>query len=259
MASNLLYSKAGFKYLILLRWPARCWDYRHTVPHGHFLIFETQLSYQKLSFKSIQFKQPGLYSRLWKPLLLPNSWVFASLPWQPALPWQPRICLCLPYTCLAELWPTFRIQELRQAKFLFSQIESILQIVVCITLLQGLKIQQVWPECGGGYTENIKSMSEPEEKRVNLFLVGNTPSPPPVQHILLAPLPHFFFSFLLFETGFLLCRLDWPRTPCETRLALSLLLFFCFSGTGIFLHFSFLYGYATVQPLSLPSYVRLGH
>lgn len=120
-------------------------------------------------------------------------------------PWQPPICLCLPYTCFAELWPTFRIQELGQAEFLFSQIESILQIVVCITLLQGLKIQQVWPGGGGGRdTEHIKSMSEPKEKNVNSFLVGNIPSPLLVYHPTSWLLSHILFSFPLFETGSLL-------------------------------------------------------
>lgn len=60
-------------------------------------------------------------------------------------------------TFFPSLCPTFGIQQLREPQLLLSQIESILQVIMCIAFLQRLKIQQIRPTRGGD-REGIKSV-----------------------------------------------------------------------------------------------------
>lgn len=45
--------------------------------------------------------------------------------------------------------PTFGVQQLGQPQLLLGQVEGVLQVVVRVTLLQGLEVQQVRPGTGG--------------------------------------------------------------------------------------------------------------
>lgn len=88
---------------------------------------------------------------------LTNSRTFSSLPTETPSVSIPQSLFCISL-------PTFRIQQLRESQLLLSQIESILQVVVRITLLQGLEIQQVWPGWEGTWKVAKTRKTLKEEK-----------------------------------------------------------------------------------------------